>query len=43
MNEWVMNEWQKSWDITPKGREVYQLCKEVGVDRFVEKDVDVVK
>lgn len=34
MSEWVMSEWQSGWDTTTKGRGVYQLCKEVGVDRL---------
>jgi len=34
MSEWIRSEWQSSWDTSIKGREVYQLCKEVGMDRL---------
>lgn len=29
-----MKEWQGIWDTSTKGREVYQVCKEVGADRL---------
>jgi len=29
-----MEKWQSEWDSSEKGRTVYSLCKEVGVDRL---------
>jgi len=34
MMEWIRREWQGTWDTSTKGREVYQVCKEVGAERL---------
>lgn len=32
--DWVIENWQLEWDGSEKGREVYELCREVGCDRL---------